>query len=95
MLSKTAFLSHLYGGMDEPEPKIIDVFICKLRRKLESAGARGLSIDTVWGQGYILRETEAVSQTPGALPTSIDAADDMDAPLIGGHRSPMQSLRAS
>ena len=47
VLSKTAFLSHLYGGMDEPEPKIIDVFICKLRRKLEIAGARGMSIDTV------------------------------------------------
>ena len=72
VLSKTAFLSHLYGGMDEPEPKIIDVFICKLRRKLELAGASGVSIDTVWGQGYILRETEAVNQTPGSLPASIE-----------------------
>ena len=72
VLSKTAFLSHLYGGMDEPEPKIIDVFICKLRRKLELAGASGVSIDTVWGQGYVLRETEAVNQTPGSLPASID-----------------------
>ena len=72
VLSKTAFLSHLYGGMDEPEPKIIDVFICKLRRKLEIAGARGVSIDTVWGQGYILRETEAVAWTQASLPNSID-----------------------
>ena len=72
VLSKTAFLSHLYGGMDEPEPKIIDVFICKLRRKLEIAGARGVSIDTVWGQGYILRETEAVGRTQASLPNSID-----------------------
>ena len=47
--------------MDEPEPKIIDVFICKLRRKLELAGALGMSIDTLWGQGYILHETEAVN----------------------------------
>ena len=57
VLSKDAFLSHLYGGIDEPEPKIIDVFICKLRRKLVDAGADGLSIDTIWGQGYVLRET--------------------------------------
>ena len=72
VLSKTAFLSHLYGGTAEPEPKIIDVFICKLRRKLESAGARGVSIETVWGQGYTLRETEAVGQTQSSLPNSID-----------------------
>ena len=91
VLSKTAFLSHLYGGMDEPEPKIIDVFICKLRRKLEIAGARGMSIDIVWGQGYILRETEAVNQTPEARPTSIDdlSMDQIDA----GH--PIGELRAT
>ena len=57
VLSKDAFLNHLYGGIDEPEPKIIDVFICKLRRKLVENGAEGLSVDTVLGQGYILRET--------------------------------------
>ena len=91
VLSKTAFLSYLYGGMDEPEPKIIDVFICKLRRKLELAGARGMSIDTVWGQGYILRETEAVNQTPEALPTSIDdlSMDQLEA------SHPVGELRAS
>lgn len=72
VLSKTAFLSHLYDGMDKPEPKIIDVFICKLRRKLELAGASGVSIDTVWGQGYILRETEAVKPAPGSLPANIE-----------------------
>ncbi len=73
VLSKTAFLSQLYS-IDEAEPdqKIIDVFICKLRRKLEIAGARGVSIDTVWGQGYILRETEAVGRTQASLPNSID-----------------------
>ena len=57
VLSKDAFLNHLYDGIDEPEPKIIDVFICKLRRKLVENGAEGLSVDMVWGQGYILRET--------------------------------------
>ena len=55
-LSKDAFLNHLYGGIDEPEPKIIDVFMCKLRRKIADAGASGVVIDTIWGQGYIFRE---------------------------------------
>lgn len=55
VLTKDAFLNHLYGGMDEPEMKIIDVFICKLRKKLQAAGAGNL-ITTVWGRGYMLRE---------------------------------------
>ena len=54
-MTKEAFLNHLYGGMDEPEVKIIDVFICKLRKKLAQAGADNL-IATVWGRGYVLRE---------------------------------------
>ena len=55
VLTKEAFLNHLYGGMDEPEMKIIDVFICKLRKKLAQAGADNL-IGTVWGRGYMIRE---------------------------------------
>jgi two-component system, cell cycle response regulator CtrA len=55
ILTKEIFLSHLYGGIDEPEPKIIDVFICKLRRKLADAGANEL-IKTVWGRGYTISE---------------------------------------
>ena len=55
VMTKEAFLNHLYGGMDEPEVKIIDVFICKLRKKLAQAGADNL-IATVWGRGYVLRE---------------------------------------
>jgi len=55
VLTKEAFLNHLYGGMDEPEMKIIDVFICKLRKKLQTAGADNL-IGTVWGRGYMLRD---------------------------------------
>ena len=49
------FLNHLYGGMDEPELKIIDVFICKLRKKLVSL-LNGRIHETVWGRGYVLRE---------------------------------------
>jgi two-component system cell cycle response regulator CtrA len=50
-LTKEMFLAHLYAGRDEPEMKIIDVFICKVRRKLADAGAAGV-IETVWGRGY-------------------------------------------
>lgn len=56
VLTKEAFLNHLYGGMDEPEGKIIDVFVCKLRKKLAEFGADDL-ITTVWGRGYALRDT--------------------------------------
>jgi len=52
VVSKNAFLDHLYGGMDEPEIKIIDVFICKLRKKLEAALDGASLIETVWGRGY-------------------------------------------
>jgi two-component system cell cycle response regulator CtrA len=55
VLTKEVFLNHLYGGMDEPEVKIIDVFICKLRKKLAEAGARNV-IGTVWGRGYTVRD---------------------------------------
>jgi two-component system cell cycle response regulator CtrA len=55
-ITKEMFLNHLYGGMDEPEAKIIDVFICKLRRKLADASGGKNYIETVWGRGYLLRE---------------------------------------
>jgi len=55
-LTKEMFLNHLYGGMDEPELKIIDVFICKLRKKLCDATGGENYIETVWGRGYVLRD---------------------------------------
>ena len=55
-LTKEMFLNDLYGGMDEPELKIIDVFICKLRKKLDAASGGQNYIETVWGRGYVLRE---------------------------------------
>ena len=61
-LTKDMFLNHLYGGMDEPELKIIDVFICKLRKKLTAATGGENYIETVWGRGYVLRDPE---NTPG------------------------------
>jgi two-component system, cell cycle response regulator CtrA len=55
-ITKEMFLNHLYGGMDEPAQKIVDVFICKLRKKLGRASNGKDYIDTIWGQGYVLRE---------------------------------------
>jgi len=62
-LTKEMFLNHLYGGMDEPELKIIDVFICKLRKKLAEATGGQNYIETVWGRGYVLREPAAGEET--------------------------------
>jgi two-component system cell cycle response regulator CtrA len=60
-LTKEMFLNHLYGGMDEPELKIIDVFICKLRKKLSQATGGDTYIETVWGRGYVLRDPDTAS----------------------------------
>ncbi|RRH75063.1 response regulator transcription factor CtrA [Falsigemmobacter faecalis] len=67
-LTKEMFLNHLYGGMDEPELKIIDVFICKLRKKLAEATGGDSHIETVWGRGYVLRDpqTEALREVSTA-----------------------------
>ena len=63
-LTKEMFLNHLYGGMDEPELKIIDVFICKLRKKLAEATGGQNHIETVWGRGYVLRDPGPASAMP-------------------------------
>ncbi|UZD91947.1 response regulator transcription factor CtrA [Cognatishimia activa] len=72
-LTKEMFLNHLYGGMDEPELKIIDVFICKLRKKLTEATGGENYIETVWGRGYVLRDPDprvAEPEEPLALKAS-------------------------
>jgi two-component system cell cycle response regulator CtrA len=76
VLTKEAFLNHLYGGIDEPEMKIIDVFICKLRKKLAQAGAGNL-IGTVWGRGYMMRDPNsqaAIAASTVHAPESLSAA---------------------
>jgi two-component system cell cycle response regulator CtrA len=72
-LTKEMFLNHLYGGMDEPELKIIDVFMCKLRRKLANASSGKNYIETIWGRGCLLREP---------------SEDDAGIPLATGQESP-------
>jgi two-component system cell cycle response regulator CtrA len=62
-LTKEMFLNHLYGGMDEPELKIIDVFICKLRKKLAKATGGDTYIETVWGRGYVMRDPVMAGMT--------------------------------
>ena len=56
ILTKEMFLDHLYHGANEPELKIIDVFLCKLRKKLAQATGGDHYIETVWGRGYMLRD---------------------------------------
>ena len=60
-LTKEMFLNHLYRGVDEPELKIIDVFVCTLRRKLAQATGGNHYIETVWGRGYMLRDPAATA----------------------------------
>ncbi len=70
-LKKELFLNHLYGGIDEPELKIIDVFICKLRKKLQDASGGDNYIETLWGRGYILRDPNEEELPP--VPEAADA----------------------
>jgi two-component system cell cycle response regulator CtrA len=63
VLTKEMFLNHLYGSMDEPEIKIIDVFVCKLRKKLADASNGTNYIETVWGRGYMLKDYEQVQES--------------------------------
>lgn len=61
VLTKEMFLNHLYSSMDEPEIKIIDVFVCKLRKKLAKASGGVNYIETVWGRGYMLKDYDSTS----------------------------------
>lgn len=79
-LTKEMFLNHLYGGMDEPELKIIDVFICKLRKKLATATGGTNYIETVWGRGYVLREPTAAATEPVAKVAAAPKAAPAKAP---------------
>jgi two-component system cell cycle response regulator CtrA len=72
---KESILNHLYEGMEEPESKITDVFVCKLRKKLARATGGSHYIETVWGCGYVLREP---AEGPAAAPVA--GAEDLAAP---------------
>ena len=76
-LTKEMFLNHLYGGMDEPELKIIDVFICKLRKKLAAAIDGDNYIETVWGRGYVLRDPPTTEAPAAIEPAAIVPAKEL------------------
>ena len=69
ILTKEMFLDRLYRGINEPQLKIIDVFLCKLRKKLAQATGGNHYIETVWGRGYMLRDPvdTAATHTPQRL----------------------------
>ena len=73
-VSKEMFLNHLYGGMDEPVQKIIDVFICKLRKKLSAANDGENYIETIWGRGFVLRDPNGQDDTQTAPAHQQEAA---------------------
>lgn len=89
VLTKDTFLNHLYGGMDEPEAKIIDVFICKLRRKLAIAGAPDF-IGTVWGRGYTVRDP---GQDTCSIPEPVVGSRQEVTPGVGSARVLRQNLQ--
>ncbi len=57
VITKETFLNHIYGGMDEPDLKIVDVFICKLRKKMSDMSGGLNFIETIWGRGYTIKES--------------------------------------
>lgn len=73
-ITKEMFLNHLYGGIDEPELKIIDVFVCKLRKKLQDAAGGENYIETVWGRGYVLKDPDPeMAALPGKAMNKAEA----------------------
>ena len=76
-LTKEMFLNHLYGGMDEPELKIIDVFVCKLRKKLSISTGGANYIETVWGRGYVLRDPPTTEAPAAIEPAAIVPAKEL------------------
>jgi len=84
-LTKEMFLDHLYGGIDEPELKIIDVFICKLRKKISALTGGPHYIETVWGRGYVLKDPD---EAEGRARPPVDASPERD--VAPHHRSPAE-----
>lgn len=74
-ITKEMFLNHLYGGIDEPELKIIDVFVCKLRKKLADAAGGENYIETLWGRGYVLRDPNEVKAGEALSSSGTEASD--------------------
>jgi len=77
VVGKQAMFARLYNGVNEPDPKILEVFVCKIRRKLAQAGA-STTIGTVWGRGYMLREeSRRAERRPAPAPAPKEQAVDL------------------
>jgi two-component system cell cycle response regulator CtrA len=66
--SKRTIMQALYFDQhsdDEPQEKIVDVFVCKMRKKLKPYGVQ---IETIWGQGYSLVDREQYAHLPVPRP---------------------------
>ena len=86
-LTKEMFLNHLYGGIDEPELKIIDVFVCKLRKKLSTATGGSNYIETVWGRGYVLRDPQSDAGDQRSKGSGVPVGHDDDGYISLAHAS--------
>ena len=88
-VTKETVLNHFYGGMDEPEPKIIDVYICKIRKKLSDATGGLNFIETLWGRGYRLRDPSdqegPLSGNDAAAANSVRESSQREARILAGH----------
>jgi two-component system cell cycle response regulator CtrA len=86
-LTKEMLLDHLYGGRDEPGQKIIDVFVCKLRKKLVQATGGEHYIETLWGRGYVLRDPAPAAAMPASAPESRTGRYDAAFPIAAVERA--------
>jgi DNA-binding winged helix-turn-helix (wHTH) protein len=73
-LTKEMLLNHLYAGLPEPASRIVDVLVCRLRKKLAQATGGTHYIGTAWGHGYVLREAAVMPTT-----TPVTDLEDLDA----------------
>jgi two-component system cell cycle response regulator CtrA len=95
VLTKDALMDHVYGGRDEPHLKIIDVFMCKLRRKLSDASPGcGALIETVWGRGYRITASPKSKEAKLSAPPQAGLSEKIIVALGRGPR-PSQSARRS
>ncbi len=94
VLTKETFVNHLYGSVDEPEIKIIDVFICKLRKKLASAADGKNYIETVWGRGYMLKDYDYKPEQDKTLIEETDTDTTSSTEQSDGEESTASEIEA-
>lgn len=61
IVTSDAIMDHLYGWEDPPQERIVDVFVCLIRKQMREAGVDPSFIETVWGRGYLVRSATSKS----------------------------------